>query len=429
MGQPVTIDPERGSPIGTGSSQLTNTYDSNGELAEQKTQTTATGGAVDYYAGDTAAISDQHTTTLQAGGHATSTTVATRARRHCGELGHATMTRVPVRPTYDAVVGLDPRRHLSRVAFALVKLTYEIKDGGSAHPARTAAFDLWSDEESQPRFPPVLTIGWTSKVRRRHPRIRLCARGAAHSLDVCVGADRPHDQRIAVFGKRLIESSHGQPRLSRPEPSRRCRFSIRMPTAASTSVPIPAHLKDDYMRTVALGLQFDHPGLYPRNPVGKGYLVIRILSTKSTTQPGRSADLLTAERLITRKPELWYRQPLPWCFDWTVGLTFPRYLFMASMPGFHRRMIRRCPRCNEVHCPGLRRELEKDHDLAAATCKSIARHGRGHSALWATRHPARMHPEEPTISFTVPLRRRSRLRSKASGLRCRPCSPIWSFPG
>jgi hypothetical protein len=64
-----------GSPIGTGSSQLTNTYDSNGELAEQKTQTTATGGAVDYYAGDTAAIADQHTTTLQADGHATSTTV------------------------------------------------------------------------------------------------------------------------------------------------------------------------------------------------------------------------------------------------------------------------------------------------------------------------------------------------------------------
>jgi len=67
-----------GSPIGTGSSQLTNTYDSNGDLAEQKTQTTATGGAVNFHAdgpGDTAAISDQHTTTLRADGHATSETV------------------------------------------------------------------------------------------------------------------------------------------------------------------------------------------------------------------------------------------------------------------------------------------------------------------------------------------------------------------
>ena len=67
-----------GSPIGTGSSQLSDTYDSNGKLTEQKTQTTVTGGAANCRAdgpGDTAAISGQHTTTLQADGHATSTTV------------------------------------------------------------------------------------------------------------------------------------------------------------------------------------------------------------------------------------------------------------------------------------------------------------------------------------------------------------------
>lgn len=67
-----------GSPIGTGSSQLTNTYDSNGNLAEQETQRTATGGVVDFFGdgpADTAAISGQNTTTLQADGHATSTTV------------------------------------------------------------------------------------------------------------------------------------------------------------------------------------------------------------------------------------------------------------------------------------------------------------------------------------------------------------------
>jgi len=33
-------------------------------------------------------------------------------------------------------------------------------------------------------------------------------------------------------------------------------------------------LKDDYMRTVALACSSTTPALYPRNPVGKGYLVM-----------------------------------------------------------------------------------------------------------------------------------------------------------
>jgi len=66
------------------------------------------------------------------------------------------MTRVPVRPTYDAVVGLDPRSPLEPAfAFALVKLTYEIKGTAAAlTQPEPLLFDLWSDEESQPRFPP-----------------------------------------------------------------------------------------------------------------------------------------------------------------------------------------------------------------------------------------------------------------------------------
>jgi hypothetical protein len=60
-----------GSPIGTGSSQDTETHDSNGRLTAQTTQTTITGGAVNYDSGDTAAISNQDTTTLQADGQVT----------------------------------------------------------------------------------------------------------------------------------------------------------------------------------------------------------------------------------------------------------------------------------------------------------------------------------------------------------------------
>jgi hypothetical protein len=56
---------------------------------------------------------------------------------------------------------------------------------------------------------------------------------------------------------------------------------------------------------------------------------------------------LTPSRLITGTPELWYEQPLPWCFETTHALAYPRLLFLgldawfpsrepATMPEFRR---------------------------------------------------------------------------------------------
>ena len=66
------------------------------------------------------------------------------------------MTRVPARPHYDAVVGLDPRPGLEPAfAFALVKLTYEIKGATAVlSEPEPLLHDFWSDEKLQPRFPP-----------------------------------------------------------------------------------------------------------------------------------------------------------------------------------------------------------------------------------------------------------------------------------
>ena len=41
------------------------------------------------------------------------------------------------------------------------------------------------------------------------------------------------------------------------------------------------------------------------------------------------ADPLTADRLITRDPAAWWRQPLPWCLDWTSPIMFPRACWFA----------------------------------------------------------------------------------------------------
>ncbi len=319
------------------------------------------------------------------------------------------MTRVPARPQYDAVVGLDPRSPLKPAfAFALVKLTYEI-EGTAAVPTEPEAllFDLWSDEELQPRFPPGSDY-WLDK-RSTDVVIRGSAFAPAGrptpSMFVSAQIGRT-TKRIAVFGKRLVEWSHGQPRLGRPEPFTEIPLLYQNAYGGlDNRVPIPAHLEDDYMRTVALGMQFDHPGFYPRNPVGKGYLVLPDpvdgVELPNLEDP---ADLLCAERLITRKPELWCRQPLPWCFDWTVGLTFPRYLFMGVDAWFSPPDDSALPEVQRGFIPAdLRRKLEKDHDLAAGYLQEASLGmvvGTPLSGQPITL--SGMHPEEPTIRFTVP---------------------------
>jgi hypothetical protein len=114
--------------------------------------------------------------------------------------------------------------------------------------------------------------------------------------------------------------------------------------------------------------------------------------------------MLTAERLITRKPDLWYRQPLPWCFEWTVGLTFPRYLFMGINAWFPPPDDSTLPEVKRGFIPShLRGRLEKDHDLAAGYMQEASL-GMVVSTPLAGQPVTLtgMHPEESTITFTVP---------------------------
>jgi hypothetical protein len=319
------------------------------------------------------------------------------------------MTRVPARPHYDAVVGLDPRPGLEPAfAFALVKFTYQIK-GATAVPSQPEPlrFDFWSDEKLEPRFPPGSDY-WLDKQFSD-----VVIRGSAFapagrptpSMFVAAQVGRVV-KRIAVFGKRLVEWSQGNPRPSRPEPFAEMPLLYQNAYGGlDNRVPIPAQLEQGYMRTAALGMQFDHPGLYPRNPVGKGYLVlpdpIDGVELPNLEDP---TDLLTAERLITRKPELWYRQPLPWCFEWTVGLSFPRYLFMGIDAWFPPPDDSTLPEVKRGFIPAhLRRRLEQERDLAAGYLQEaslgmlVGTPLAGQPVILTG-----MHPEEPTITFTVP---------------------------
>ena len=90
-------------------------------------------------------------------------------------------------------------------------------------------------------------------------------------------------------------------------------------------------MPDAHDPVTALRLRTDHPGLYPRNPFGKGYLVCRG-EVPGVEMPNLEDpdQLLTDETLVTGDPAAWHRQPLPWSLDWTHPSTFPRNTWFAD---------------------------------------------------------------------------------------------------
>lgn len=243
--------------------------------------------------------------------------------------------RTPARERYDALVSLAPRLPaLPEFAFALAKFTYEIRDGVAvlAEP-EPLLHDIWNDETLDPKLP-VGSDYWFAK-----PATDVLVRGSAFAaggrpfqtsqVSVAIG-DRV--KRVAVFGRRVVEwSSSGTPSFSAPEPIAEVPLLYQLAYGGlDARVPIPESQAEAYAQVLAEGQAYDHPGLYPRNPVGKGYLAlpgpVPELELPNLEDP---ADLLRPERLIAEGPENWHRQPLPWCFEWMVGLTFPRCCYVG----------------------------------------------------------------------------------------------------
>jgi hypothetical protein len=319
------------------------------------------------------------------------------------------MTCTPARASYDAVVGLDPTNQTEPgFAYALVKHTYEIKGGRAVLcQPEPLLFDIWTDEELQPRFP----LGSDFWVNKERTDVVICgsafAPGGRATPSMYVSAQvGGTSKRIAVFGRREVQWVGGRPRLGRPE------AFVEMPLTYENAyggldnrVPIPPDMRDEYMRLVELGMQFDHPGLYPRNPVGKGYVVLpEPVSGLELPNLEDPSDLLTAERLITGKPEQWHRQPLPWCFDWTPGLTFPRYLHVGVDSWFPSPQDTNLPEVRRGFIPAnLRRSVEQEQMMSpgymqeASLGMVVGTPLAGQAIVLAG-----MHPDEPEIRFTLP---------------------------
>jgi hypothetical protein len=320
--------------------------------------------------------------------------------------------RQPAAADYDASVGLEPKQpgEIPTFAYGLVKRSYQIQAGrlvaAAPEPLR---FDLYDDPSLDPRMPPGSDF-WVWKTATD-----VVVQGSAHapkgkptaSMMVAI-ATGDLETRVAVFGRRLIEwRGDGAPRIPAPE------TFTEMPLTYANAyggvdprVPIPEDMRDEYMQLASMGVAPDHPGLYPRNAIGKGYLVypdpIAGLELPNLEDP---KDLLTLERLVTGAPELWHRQPLPWCFEWTNALMYPRELYLGLDAWFPCPQPGALPEVRRGFVPAAvaaplgTRIIPPTEYFQEASLGMVARRPLAGLPLTVTG----MHPEETSLTFLVPV--------------------------
>ncbi|HUN80809.1 MAG TPA: DUF2169 domain-containing protein [Phycisphaerae bacterium] len=217
------------------------------------------------------------------------------------------------------------------MAYALAKFTFRLNPGaGSTLIKAEPLFHDIRDPETKPRLLPGSEF-WPFREQTD-----VVVRGSAwaagrrpiENMQVAVSVGQI-TKRIQVFGRRVMDwRVGGRPQFSNPEPF------TEMPViwenaygGADRRVPVgPEPLTvGDIER-----LQADHPGMYPRNPLGKGYVVVREPVTDVELPNLEDPDdLLTPERVVVGDPKLWYRQPLPMSFGYTYPIMFPRLAYLG----------------------------------------------------------------------------------------------------
>jgi hypothetical protein len=237
--------------------------------------------------------------------------------------------RAAVAETHDAVLDLASTPELGPFAYLLVKRSFEIdSDRCRLAEPEPLLHDLRS-EEAPPRLP-VGSDFWPVKQATD-----VVVQGAAWAppgtqvrhaeVSVQVGG---LVKRVAVFGRREVRwDLEDRPLIGEPDPFHRVPLTW---DNAYGGLDWRVRARDADDPWVADLLQADHPGMYPRNPFGKGYLVVPgEVPGLLMPQLEDPDDLLDAGRLVLGNPRRWCRQPLPSCLDWLHPVAFPRCALFA----------------------------------------------------------------------------------------------------
>lgn len=233
---------------------------------------------------------------------------------------HRTLPRQAVLLAYDA----DGRQIVS----LHIKKTYAIDARGACTPA---------DEQAPLFMPrPEPLAPWHTEMDilpvKRTTDVIVHALAYGRGARTCTASIGIGTQRVVyrVFGdRRCIYRGTGSIGFSEAEPFESlpiCYENAYGGVDETEPLPAPTTL-DEYSRR--------HPGWYPRNTIGRGYVVrerreaLDELLLPNIEHPDH---VLTPENIVVGAPELWWRQPLPWSCDWFSKGWYPQSSFFGGPP-------------------------------------------------------------------------------------------------
>lgn len=311
--------------------------------------------------------------------------------------------RKPIHEHYDAVVDFWPPNAMPDFAYGLVKFTYSVDSGRCRRAKALPLFHDIRDPDTRPALMPGCEF-WPTKQE-----VDVAVRGSAHAYGgrpVTSGRIRltvgERMKSIAVFGDRPVTWRNGQIRFGSPQPY--ASIPVTWDRAYGGYDPrVPLGKRDLTVADMAL-LEYDHPGLYPRNPFGRGYVVMDApadgIILPNLEDP---ENLLTPKNLIVGDPARWYLQPLPVCFEYTSPIMFHRLCWFGAEAWFHPPPGAKLP---EVQLGVLPLDFDalRGHITDAPIVQQDGAIGLVFPEL-AGGTPVTvdgMNPEHPRISFSLP---------------------------
>ncbi len=246
------------------------------------------------------------------------------------------MARESLRDSYDAVLDFWPLGGKPGFAYALVKRTYDFSHGVCRLAAPVPLQHDTRDPELEPRQPPGSDF-FPFKVQTD-----VVVLGSAYavgaprgSMDVGLRVGNRH-KRVRVFGDRQATwDAGGRASFSSPEPFEEMPLTNdRAYGGCDARAPLPPTPTPLDELALELQLTADHPGVYPRNPFGCGYVLEAAPEPIALPNLEDPDDLLWPARIAVGDPRTWYRQPIPRTFGWWYTLMFPRFAFLGVRPWY-----------------------------------------------------------------------------------------------
>lgn len=224
------------------------------------------------------------------------------------------------------VVDLSPVQGPPDFAYAVVKQRFAIENG---RLTEVEAPDLFLDLREDPS---ALLPGSDFRLTKRAVDVAVegfgyPARARHREGEVCIAVGNTL-LRFLVCGPRVASvGPDGRVDITAPEPFEAVPLNFENAYGGvDMRVPLADFPTGTGEAAEEVALQADHPGLYPRNPYGKGYLVMDGPVTDVAMPCFERADMrLHAGNLLAGNPRNWFRQPIPAQVCWSYPHTFPRY--------------------------------------------------------------------------------------------------------